>query len=384
MSASVAESQPAVARPPRPNWWTPRVWLGCNATAIWRLLWRNGFRVGWRQWHIAATDLVAGFFNSGLGLVQQATFGRRIDATQIDEPIFIVGHWRTGTTFLHELLILDRRHTFANTYQCLAPSHFLVSEWLLGRAMRFLVPSHRPMDNMPLGLERPQEDEFGLCNLGLPSPYLTIAFPNEPPQYQEYYDLESVPEAERERWKQGLLRFLKSIVAARPGRPVLKSPPHTCRVKLLLELFPKARFIHLVRDPYVVFPSTVHLWRSLYLTEGLQTPTFDGLEDLVYETFLRMHKSWQQTRHLIEPSRLYSLRYEDLTRDPVGQLEAIYEQFGLGGFDEVRPEIDRYLAGVKNYKTNKYQLTPEQEAEITRRWGEVIRQYGYQRTPASV
>ena len=38
------------------------------------------------------------------------------------------------------------------------------------------------MDNMAAGWDHPQEDEFALCNMGVPSPYLTIIFPNRPPQ----------------------------------------------------------------------------------------------------------------------------------------------------------------------------------------------------------
>ena len=39
-----------------------------------------------------------------------------------------------------------------------------------------------------------------------------------------------------------------------PKRIVLKSPAHTARVRVLLELFPKARFVHIIRDPVVHLP----------------------------------------------------------------------------------------------------------------------------------
>ena len=54
------------------------------------------------------------------------------------------------------------------------------------------------MDNMTAGWDCPQEDEFALCNMGLRSPYLTIAFPNHPPQDQEFFELAEVsPRARR-------------------------------------------------------------------------------------------------------------------------------------------------------------------------------------------
>ena len=128
------------------------------------------------------------------------------------------------------------------------------------------------MDNMAAGWDRPQEDEFALCNIGARSPYLTIAFPNRPPQDQDYLDFRGVPTAEVERWKRAFLWFLKCLTLRNPKRIVLKFPGHTARIRTLLEMFPKAKFLHIVRNPYVLFPSTVNLWKRLYRDEGLQMP----------------------------------------------------------------------------------------------------------------
>jgi len=143
--------------------------------------------------------------------------------------LFIIGHWRTGTTLVHELMALDKRHTYPTTYECIDPNHFLLTEKLASRFLRFLLPAQRPMDNMVMGWDRPQEDEFALCNLGQPSPYLTIAFPNCPPQYPEYFDLEDLSPEALSRWKECFIRFLKQVTLRNPKRIVLKSPTHTYR-----------------------------------------------------------------------------------------------------------------------------------------------------------
>src|SRR5204863_6827505 len=135
--------------------------------------------------YIAGTVTGVSCCHTALRYIQDQWYGSRVDRTPIREaPLFIIGHWRSGTTLLHELLILDQRHTFPNTYQCLAPNHFLLTERVFSRLFGFLLPSRRPMDNMAAGWDKPQEDEFALCMLGQPSPYLTIAFPNHPPQDQ--------------------------------------------------------------------------------------------------------------------------------------------------------------------------------------------------------
>jgi hypothetical protein len=91
--------------------------------------------------------------------------------------IFIIGHWRTGTTLLHELLTLDEGFTAPSTIECFAPALCLALGWLL-RRLKFFLPANRPMDNMLLGWDQPQEDEFALMNLGLGSPYEAMIFPN--------------------------------------------------------------------------------------------------------------------------------------------------------------------------------------------------------------
>jgi hypothetical protein len=348
-----------------------------------RLLIRNRFAVHWSYWYIAAIVTVVSLFHTILRYVQEMLYGRRLARTQIREaPLFIIGHWRTGTTFLHELLIEDERHTYANTYECFEPNHFLLTERFITRWMRFLMPSRRPMDNMSAGWDRPQEDEFALCMLGQPSPYLTIAFPNNPPQYPEYLDLRGLSPRALSAWKRAFLRLLQRLTYKDPRRLVLKSPPHTCRIPVLLELFPDARFIHIVRDPYVVFPSTVNLWKALYRTHGLQRPTFAGLEEQVFTAFNRLYDRLEEDRKQIAPERFYELRYEDLVRDPIGRLRALYEHLNLGGFDQFLPRLQSYLARTAGYETNRYELSPERRAEIGQRWGKVIRQYGYDHPPA--
>jgi hypothetical protein len=379
MTAVIAEP-PVEQRPrPRERQWAPRFWEGCHILAWMRLLVRNRFAVSWRFLYIAVIITFVSLIHTLLRIVQQAWYGPRVRRTVIEgAPIFIIGHWRTGTTFLHELLIQDERHNYPTTYECLDPNHFLLTENFFRRWLRFLVPAQRPMDNMAAGWDRPQEDEFALCMLGQPSPYLTIAFPNRPPQFPEYLDLESVSARALARWKAAFLQFLRQLTFKNPKRLVLKSPPHTCRIKVLLEMFPDARFIHIVRNPYIVFPSTMNLWKSLYRKHGLQRPTFAGLEEYVFSTFLHMYSRLDDTKALIPDAHYHELRYEDLIRDPVGQMRLLYDRLGLGGFEQYLPRLGAYLKTVSGYETNRYDLTPEMKAKISQRWGEVICRYGYQ------
>ena len=358
--------------------WAPRLWEGCNLPAWFRLLWRNRFDVQLPYWYIAAIITGVSSGHSVLRFFENAVLRHKVRQTRIEHPpLFILGHWRSGTTLLHELMILDERHSYPTTYECLEPNHFLISEKVLTRLFWFLLPGSRPMDNMAAGWHRPQEDEFAMCMLGAPSPYLTIAFPNHPPTFQEYLDLDQVPAKDREKWKRLFFGLIQRITFRNPKRLVLKSPPHTARIPILLEMFPDARFVHIARNPFVIFPSTVHTWKSLYKRHGLQTPTFAGLEEYVLSTFERMYERYEAGRKLVDDSRIHELKYEDLVQNPKAEMERLYQNLNLGHFEKVRPRLEEFLERNKGYETNKYDLTTEQKAEISRRWSAYIQRYGY-------
>lgn len=364
--------------------WEPRVWNGMGAKAWFGLLARNHFDVSPTRIPMALINSVVCLLNSSLACQQQLLFGRKIAACQLaDDPIFILGHWRTGTTWLHELMVLDERHAYPTTYECLTASHFLFSKPLTSWWLWMLMPRKRPMDNVRISLDTPQEDELALCALGARSPYLTWAFPNHPPQDQEYLDLRDLPAEDLASWKVKFDWFLRSLQVNNPGkRIVLKSPTHTYRVPVLLDMFPNARFIYLVRDPYVVFPSMMKTWKRLYQYHGAQVPKYVGLEEYVFKNFEHLHRVFEEDRELIAPERLCVMRYEDLVSAPIAQMKRIYNDLDLGSFEKVRPQLEQYVAGLSDYVANRHNLPPELHEQIATRLADYIEKYGYTAEPA--
>jgi hypothetical protein len=359
--------------------WSAHFWEGCDVQAWWRLLIQNRFAVHWSKLYVAASVTFVSVGHTILRLVQNATYGRIVRQSRIEHaPVFILGHWRAGTTLLHELLISDPRHAFPTTYECLSPHHFLLTESWLPPLVRWMMPSRRPMDNMSAGWDRPQEDEFAICMLGRPTPYARIAFPNCATG-DGLLDLSGLSPRALADWKRTFLRFVKELAIQHGGRRlILKSPPHTCRIPTMLELFPNARFIHIMRDPYALYASTVKLWRTLYTTQGLQRPNFAGLEEYVLQNFEQMYRSLERDRPLVREDRWFEIRYEDLVRDPWPILERLYAALDLGDFAIARPGIEQYLTAVRDYTTNKHHLTESDRLLVQRRWGDVIRRYGYE------
>jgi hypothetical protein len=357
----------------------PRFWHGMTFGLWLKYISQNRFDFSLSRLPTAFSITGFSFGNSVLALAQRMLCSRAISRTKLTRPpLFILGHWRSGTTLLHELLIRDERHTFATTCQCFAPEHFLLTERLITKYFSFVVPDKRPMDNMEAGWSRPQEDEFALVNLGIPSPYLVMGFPNRGEVHADYLTLKSLTTEEREKWKAALVTFLKRITCRTPKRIVLKSPPHTARLQTLLEMFPDGRFMHIVRDPITVFASTVRTWQALNFVQGLQVPRDESwLYEYVLTNFERMYASFEEDRCLLSRGQLFELRYEDLIEDPKGLLREAYNYLGLGDFAVAEPAIDAYLEETRDYRTSKYEVAPELRRQIEARWGPYVRRYGY-------
>src|SRR6516162_11007499 len=89
-------------RLPKKREWAPRIWEGCEFFGWLRLLARNRFAVPPSYWYLVVIITIMSFWNTILRLTQQAIFGRAVRNTTLKHPpIFIIGHWRTGTTLLH-------------------------------------------------------------------------------------------------------------------------------------------------------------------------------------------------------------------------------------------------------------------------------------------
>lgn len=359
-------------------WWAPRFWHGMPLGVWLSLAGEHRWRASPSRWGLVASITAASAFNSLAAQFSDAVYRRGLRSPPTTPPpLFIIGHWRSGTTLLHELLMHDERFCCPNYYQCFAPSHFLLTERVLTPAVSWIMPTKRPMDDMTVSLDKPQEDEFALLNLGAPSPYRRMAFPVTSSRHPEALDLATLPPAELDRWRRTLRRFLGMLAVADPRRPVLKSPPHTARVGVLAEMFPEAKFLHIVRDPFAVFGSTLRLWRSLDGGQGLQVDRGKGLEEYVFEAFEQMYAAFERDRATLAPGRLHDVRYEELVADPVGQIGQAYERLELGGFEGVRGPLEKKAETMKTYRASTYRHDPRIVAEISRRWRPFLDRYGY-------
>jgi omega-hydroxy-beta-dihydromenaquinone-9 sulfotransferase len=314
---------------------------------------------------------------------ERLRYGRRIRRTPVDpQPIFILGHWRSGTTHLHNLLSRDPAVGFLSTFQAMAPGFCLSGDRrikpLLARQAAKRYPT-RLIDNVPLAFDAPQEDEFALASM---SPYSFLhgfTFPRRAQWFFNRYVLfRELSNETLAHWcsiYQEILR--KAAAKSQRQRLVLKNCAHSGRIKTLLKLFPEAKFIHIHRDPYEVFVSTVHMHRTVLPKAQLQRIAPEEVPSNVLLFYRELMQRLLEDRASIPADQYVEIRFEDLESAPLPQLERIYRKLHLPGFESARPHFEQYIDSVSAYRKNEYHLAGEMIETINRQWAFAFSAWGY-------
>jgi hypothetical protein len=343
-----------------------------------RLLGDNDFAVDRPYWGRAAAITSSSILNTVLAQWENLLYSRKVKDTKVAPPLIILGIWRSGTTHLHNLLAQDDRFAYPNTYQVFYPHTFLTTEKRNARLIGYFLPRKRPQDNMVLGIGEPQEDEFAFCSLTGRTFTIAWAFPRRAEQYGRYLTLRKVSGAEVAEWQSALAFFVQKL-SFKYGKPlVLKSPGHTCRIKLLLELFPQAKFVHIHRNPYHVFQSTLHTVRKVVPWWALQRPDYSNLEEETLHQYKEVYDAFFQERGLIPKGHFCEVSFADLEADPIQQVRGIYEALALPDFGHVEPILRRYLDSIGGYRKNTFpELASDLRARIAREWRRCFEEWGY-------
>jgi hypothetical protein len=367
------------------RWFGPGM-LGGITFGDWvRLLCDNRFDVPPRRLLRAMAITAQSAQNSVLRRIEDWRYGAAVRDAEVLSPLFVLGHWRSGTTHLHNMLAVDERFAFPNNYQALFPHAMLSMERMQSPFIQWFLSPRRPMDNIEWTMRSPQEDEFALCVMTFMSPCMGWFFPKRRDHYDRYLTFRGVDEREVKRWQAALVAYLRRLSWKYKRPLVLKSPPHTGRIRRLLEVFPRAKFVHVHRDPYTVFSSTRKMLTVNFSLHCLQhAPTSQDLDEWIIRQYRAMHDAFFEERDLIPPGQYHEVRFDELEADPIGQMKRLYDALGLGEFSQARPALERYVDDVRGYRKNEF---PELPAALRRRiadaWRRCFEQWGYALDPAS-
>jgi hypothetical protein len=156
---------------------------GLDAADWWALLRENRFAVDPGCWPRAGL-ITLGSLDTRLGRLQEErAYGPAVASTEIQPPLFVLGHWRSGTTHLHRLFALDEQFTSPNLFQVWHPHTFLTAESRRARLTARVARRGRFMDQMAMAVDVAAEDEeaLGLLSRCVPTPSRAVPTPPDLP-----------------------------------------------------------------------------------------------------------------------------------------------------------------------------------------------------------
>lgn len=330
--------------------------------------------------HVAAVALGMVLLRLPFTLAEEAAFEFMLRrAPPLPAPVFIVGHWRSGTTHLANML--SRSPVFG-----ILPPISVGLPWEalgLARVVRPFIeqfyPRTRLIDDIALASHLPQEDELALANMSSLSPIHGLYFPR---RMQSYFDrgifFDGVGARDIRAWSRVLRRYVAKMTLLQGGRPLLiRNPVNAARIPQLRAIWPDARFIHIHRNPHTVQASSRRMFAVLIRELSLQEAQAD-VPALVRHVYPRLMTRLIADSAALPPGSFTEIRYERFRKAPVAELERVHAELGLPGFGDARAAFQSYGESVSGHRQAEHRIEPAQLAWTREHCAPFLARWDYQ------
>lgn len=354
--------------------------LGSGLRNYLRLLFRNGFRIDPRFSLKLLFSFATVIVWTPLRLMEKWVLRKKIKQTKVEAPIIILGHPRSGTTYLHYLLAADPRLGFSNTYEVFMPHIFFLFGKYIGAMMNPLMPKKRAMDNLSMGAYKPTMDEFALANINDASWCNGFYFPKNIGRYfDNYVTFKDEDLKKRRAYQKAHLWFARKMQLKNPGKTmIIKSAGTTARIRELLEIFPDARFVHIYRHPTAVYLSTERLYEKILPLFGFHQVSNTHIEKFIISSYKHYHQKWFTEKELIPKDNLVEFAFEDFVKNPIRHLEYTYATLGIKLTPQAREAISKVAENHASYQKNEYsKVNDALRHKLAENWGFCYRQWKY-------
>jgi len=281
------------------------------------------------------------------------TYERKIRKFPLDKIIFVIGHWRSGTTHLQHLLSLDENHTTSSVYQFLFADNFILTEKWLKPPLNFLCRIFKipySFQRMPLDLNLPGELESAMCGFcSLHSYAWGHIFPKNSMYWLNKYIFHP-KKNDLEDWLDDYELLIKKFSYASGGKiMIVKSPGDTARILALSKRFPNSRFIHISRNKKEVITSTSYFWEVIQKEISFQKINQEEINQIIDSTYEDLIKKFNDQKHKVH-NRLIEIEFEKLIKNPIEEISKIYSIYDLG-----TPDIQNIERLIEKNNQSKYQ-----------------------------
>lgn len=354
---------------------------GYSLPTFLRVLWDNKFQVDFKYFlrFLYAVGLMV--LVTPLRFYQRIRFDRKIKKTIIKEdPIFIIGHYRTGTTYLMTLMAYDKSKGYVSNIEGYATQFYLAfpkfTRWIIETSL----PDVRPMDNVILGADEPTEEEYCIGTFSPYGYYTGFVFPRNFDLYSDFLTFDKKPK-DHKKWKKKYYYLVQMLTLGHGGKPLfLKNPTLSYRIRDILEMFPNAKFIHTYRNPYKVYSSTVKFFDEVFAIYTLQNWDKEKMKQDILRNFKLLYECHERDLDLIPKENIVHVKYEEFIEKPSETMEHIYKTLKLDGWDEYKDNIIAYAESQKrDYKPNDHVTDDDVINRVNKHWDEYREKYGYEK-----
>ena len=297
-------------------------------------------------------------------LVAQDTIQRHPEILDIpvEAPIVVAGLARTGTTMLHRLIAQDPGIRSLASWEAINPAPSkrksgqkkdprFAQAAAVAKGLKYMSPGFFAIH--PTEPDAPEEEV-----ILLEQAFLTTtpeAMMNVPTYSKWLEEQDHVPAY------QALKRMMQYLQWQRPGigkdvRWVLKTPHHQEYFDPLLEVFPNATIVHTHRDPLKTSPSLFSM-----LTHLQMIFSDDVDPNRVANHWLgkieNMARRTMATRDRVNDKGFIDVSYYDLIKDPIPQVERIYEVAGAELTSEARAAMETSRKANKQHKYGRHKYS---------------------------
>jgi hypothetical protein len=259
----------------------------------------------------------------------------------IRAPVIITGMPRSGTTFLHRLMLQDPGTIAPRLYQLVYPgtpqadrvSTALHKTWvsLQLAVFRMIAPELNALH--PIAVDAPEE-----CTDITAHVFRSLRFDSmyRVPSYNRWLERAGFLDAYRFH-----RRFLQHLDLQLPGRKwILKSPDHLFALDDIRKVYPDARLVLIHRDPVSVLASVVKL------TEVLRRPFTHSIDRL--QIGREVSASWidgaeRMSKLASSDDSVLHLHYRQITSDPLEAVRAVYRHCDLVLTERARARMLSWL-----------------------------------------
>ncbi len=298
------------------------------------------------------------------------------------DPIFIIGHWRSGTTHLHYLMYKDEKFITLEAFQAFFYRIAFVSKGFIRPLLNKLMPLKRPQDNVEINAYAPTEEEHPLTNITEKSGMQSFFFPKNWAYFNSYNLFENISQNKINRWLKTYNKLLLQIewFNKKNKQLLLKNPHNTARIAELIKHYPSAKFIYIHRNPYDVFQSMLHLYNKTIKSQFLQHCSDEEIKARIIECYKKTINYYIERKKQIPKSQLIEVSYDQLSNEPIYVIKRIYEELKIDGFDKVEPKIIDYLNSIGNYQKNKFETISEHDLKlINESWDFSFKKWAYEK-----